>query len=142
MSKRNFIMSANNNEDVFVFPIVPEINVAKPQNNEEFETIDNGTFNLIGKEGLRTFTVSSIFPSRQYPWLKPGSIPEPFQYIAFINKWRAKQVPFRVITSRPDGREWFNMPVTVEDFDFSFLRNGDVRYSISFKEYRFIEGVK
>lgn len=141
MNLSNIVLSANNNEDVFVLPVVPEIEVDKPQHNQDFETIDNGWFCLIGKEGLRTFSLASILPCREYAWMKPGSIAVPFRYIDFINKWRSRQYPFRIIVSRPDGREWFNMPVVIDDFSFSIQRNGNIKYVASFREYRFIRGV-
>lgn len=136
----NIIFSANNNEEVMILPVVPETKLDKPQHNERFETINNGTLNLIGKEGLRSFSITSIFPSREYGWLKPGSLAEPFKYVDFFNKWRAKQVPFRVITSRPDGSEWFNMAVLIDDFNYGIRRNGDIAYSLSVSEYPFIGG--
>ena len=136
----NIILSANNNEEVVIFPVVPEIEVSKPQANETFETINSGTLNLIGDEGLRTFSITSIFPAHNYRWLKKGSVAEPFQYIAFINKWRGeKKVPLRIVVSRPDGREWFNMAVLIDDFKFSIQRNGNVAYTLDFSEYRFIK---
>ncbi|WP_313757075.1 hypothetical protein [Tissierella sp.] len=137
----NIVFSANNNEEVMVLPVVPEIEVNKPQNNEQFETLNNGTINLIGDEGLRTFSIASIFPSQKYSWLKHGSVAEPFKYVDFFNKWRAKKVPLRVVTSRPDGREWFNMPCVIDSFTFKQLRNGDIEYTLDMAEYRFIGGV-
>ncbi|WP_353096241.1 hypothetical protein [Tissierella praeacuta] len=137
----NIVFSANNNEEVMVLPVVPEIEVNKPQNNEQFETLNNGTINLIGDEGLRTFSITSIFPSRKYSWLKPGSIAEPFKYIDFFNKWRNAKVPLRVVTSRYDGREWFNIPCTIDDFTFKQRKNGDVEYTLNVTEYRIIGGV-
>ncbi|OHW62903.1 hypothetical protein EUAN_06870 [Andreesenia angusta] len=138
-SQANIILSVNNNQEVMVFPVVPEINVSKPQDNTTFETINNGTMNLIGDEGLRTFNVSSIFPCREYSWLKIGSVSDGFAYVDFINRWRSKKYPFRIYVSRPDGREWFNMAVLIDAFDFSVMRNGDIKYSLSFSEYRFVK---
>lgn len=134
----NIIFSANNNEEVVVLPVVPEIEVEKPQNNEQFKTINNGTLNLIGDLDLITFSITSIFPSQNYNWLKPGSIADPFHYVDFFNKWREKQVPLRIVTSRPDGREWFNMPCLINNFVYRLRKNGDVTYTLDVSEYRFI----
>lgn len=135
----NIIFSANNNEEVIVLPIVPEIEVDKTQYNEEFETINNGTINLIGDEGLRSFSITSIFPSQNYSFLKPGSMAEPFKYVEFFNKWRSRKVPIRVVTSRPDGIEWFNMPCLIDDFTYKLRRNGDIEYTLDISEYRFVK---
>lgn len=136
----NIVFSANNLEEVMILPVVPLIEVDKPQSNERFETISNGYLNLIGVEGLRTFSISSIFPNQEYTWLKPGSVASPFRYVTFFNKWRTRQVPIRVVVSRPSGREWFNMPVLIDNFPFTLLGNGDVRYTLECSEYVFGSG--
>lgn len=136
---RDIIFSANNNEEVMILPAVPEVEVDKPQNNEKFETINNGTLNLIGDEGLRTFSITSILPSQKYHWLRPGSVAEPFKYVDFFNKWRDKKVPIRIVTSRMDGTEWFNMPCLVDNFKFRLRKNGDIAYSLEISEYPFIK---
>ena len=137
----NIVFSANNREEVIILPVVPEIELGNPQENERFKTINNGTMNLIGDEGLRTFSITSIFPSKNYPWLKPGSLAEPFRYVAFFNKWRARKVPLRIVASKPDGTEWFNMPCLIDNFSYKVLRNGDIAYTLEVSEYRFVEGV-
>lgn len=133
----NIIFSANNNEEVVILPVVPPIKLDRPQSNQKFETINNGTLNLIGEVGLYEFPISSIFPAQQYPWLKPGSVAKPMMYVVFFNKYRRKQVPFRCIASRPDGVEWFNMPVLVDDFQYYPRANGDIVYDLELSEYRF-----
>ena len=59
----NIVVTADNNKELIVFPLIPENPELKtPSNNEEFETINNGTLNLIGEIGLRSINISSIFP--------------------------------------------------------------------------------
>ena len=53
----NIIFSANNNEEVYVLPIVPPIELNIPRKNEEFETINSGTLNLIGTRGLKSLSI-------------------------------------------------------------------------------------
>lgn len=139
----NIIFSANNNQEVMILPVVPEIEINKSQKNETFETINNGTLTLIGDIDLITFSITSILPSRKYNWLKAGSFAEPFKYVDFFNKWRAKKVPIRIVVSRPDGREWFNMPITIDDFNYKLRRNGDIEYTLDIRQYPFVKaGVK
>lgn len=135
---RNIIFSANNNEEVMILPVVPEIEIDKPQNNEQFETINNGIINLIGDEGLRSFPITSIFPSQKYPWLKPGSLADPFKYVNFFNKWRTRKVPIRIVASKLDGTEWFNMACLIDEFTYKMRRNGDIEYTLEISEYRFV----
>jgi hypothetical protein len=136
---RDIIFSANNNEEVIILPVVPEIDLDNPQNNERFETINSGTLNLIGDKGLRSFSITSILPSQEYKWLRPGSLAEPFKYINFFDKWIARKVPIRVVTSKVDGSEWFNMPCLIDNFSHKIRKNGNVEYSLEVSEYGFIQ---
>lgn len=135
----NIVFSANNNEEIMILPVVPELEVNKAQNNEAFETINNGTLNLIGDIGLRTFSITSIFPSQNYSWLKAGSVAEPFKYVDFFNKWRDKKVPIRVVTSRTDGTAWFNMACTIDNFTYKQRKNGQIDYTLDITEYPFVK---
>lgn len=135
---RDIIISANNNEEVVVLPIVPEIEVNSPQDNEEFKTAAQGYMNLIGDLGLRRFTISSVFPSgSHYLHMRPESWNRPFKYVDFINKWRREKVPFRVIASRPDGSLWFNIPMLVDDFQYRLTKAGNIVYTLQLSEYPF-----
>lgn len=136
---RDIIFSANNNEEVMILPVVPEIEVSKSQNNEQFETINNGTMNLIGDEGLIVFSITSIFPSKNYSWLRPGSVSDPFIYVDFFNKWRSEKVPIRIVVSRPSGKSWFNKAVLIDSFTYKLRRNGDIEYTLDVSEYRFVK---
>ena len=134
----NIVVSANNNEEIMVFPIIPrDIPLKNPQENEEFKTVNNGTLNLIGDLGLRSLSISSMFPKEKRSWAKAGSV-EGIQYVTFFNKWRGKQVPIRLIITLSDGSELVNMAVTVDNFDYSFGKQEDITYSLDMKEYRFI----
>lgn len=137
---RDVIFSANNNEEVMILPVVPEIDLKNPQNNETFVTVNSGTLNLIGGIGLKTFSITSKFPGQNYPWIRPGSVGEPSKYVDFFEKWRDRKLPFRCITSKKDGSEWFNMACLVDDFDYVERKNGDVDYTLELSEYPFIEG--
>lgn len=135
---RDIIISANNNDEVVILPIVPEVSVTSPQDNETFKTADQGYMNLIGDLGLRQFEISSIFPAgKHYPHMRRGSVDKPFKYVDFINKWRIEKVPFRVIASRPDGSLWFNIPMLVDDFQYTLTKAGNIIYTLSLSEYVF-----
>lgn len=133
---RSIVFSANNNKEVMILPITPEIDLDKPQSNERFETINNGTLNIPGDIGIITWSFSSLFPCREYSWLKVGSVAEPHKYIAFFDKWRKLKKPIRFIVSKEDGSAWFNRLVLIDNFPYKSLRNGDVSYSLELSEYR------
>ena len=67
----NVVFSANNLEEVITLPFVPsDFSVPTPWVNQEFDTIAHGTINLIGLKGLRTLSISSIFPNNDYHFAK------------------------------------------------------------------------
>lgn len=134
----NIVVSANNNTELLVFPVVPYAEVSTPQANEEFDTINAGKLNLIGDIGLRTLSISSIFPNNDYKWIKSGSSNNGWEYIDFFNKWRSKKVPFRIIITTDKGKEWLNMACTVDNFAYGEKRNGDIAYTLDLKEYIFV----
>ena len=139
----DIIVSADNRKEVLVFPVVPiNLNVNIPRQNEEFQTINSGTLNLIGDRGLKTLSISSIFPTHKYSWIKRGSNSNGWAYVNFFNNWANKKMPIRIIITRSlDGMEWINMPCTVESFTYGLTRNEDIQYSLELKEYRFVKVV-
>lgn len=60
-------------------------------------------------------------------------------YVDFFDRWRDKKVPFRLIVLDSKGAARLNMPVTVDSFDVTVRKNGDLEYSIAVTEYRFIK---
>lgn len=134
----NIVVSANDNEEILIFPIVPnDLSLKNPQNNEEFQTINKGTLNLIGDLGLRSLNIGSKFLKEIKSWAKSGSV-EGVQYVNFFNKWRSKKAPIRIIITKKDGSEWVNMAVTVDNFDYSFDKQENINYSLDLKEYQYI----
>lgn len=134
------VMSYDNNKIVKIFPIVPRnIDIEQTQKNEEFETINSGTLNLIGKIGLRRLSINSIFPTNKYSWIKKGSTSNGWEYIDFIKTIRDKQIPARIIIAKNDGSEWINMACSIDEFNHSIMPSGDIRYTLTLKEYVFVK---
>jgi len=134
----SIVFSANNNEEIMVLPVIPnDIEVPQPQNNEEFITINNGVLQLIGDMGLRTLSISSIFPTHDYKWIKKGSSSDGWSYVNFFKKWRDKRVPIRIVMTS-NSKTLLNMACTVDNFTPSEAKNGDIRYTLEIHEYRFM----
>lgn len=135
----NIVISANNNRELLVFPVVPpDVEVSCPHNNEEFETINNGTLNLIGDMGLRTLSISSIFPTQRYNWIKTGASSNGWDYVDYLQRWRKIKTPVRIIATTEEGKEWLNMACTIDNFTYGLMRNKDIKYTLELKEYRFM----
>ena len=134
----DFILSYNNNEMVMPFPVVPNggISLTRDQDNITFDGV-NYELQAIGTMNLASFELSSIFPNRPYPWLRPGSVADGWAYVRTIEAARLRRIPFRAIHLDNDGTELFNLPVTVDSFEYGRDQAGDVAYTLSCKEYRF-----
>ena len=133
----DFILSQNNNEIVMIFPVVPhEITLTRGQRNETFDGI-NGEMQALGTLGLAAFEIASFFPLRQRPFIRPLASRDGWWYVRTIEACRARQLPFRGILLDNNGREVFNLPLSVESFEYGVDQAQDISYRISFREYRF-----
>lgn len=134
----DILFSANNFEEVIRLPVIPSsLEINEPWNNEEFETIGQGTLRLIGLRGLRTLSIESFFPLKEYPFAKDHR--NGWEYVQFFRKWRDKRVPIRIIITLDDGSEMLNMPVVVDDFTYGLDNAGDIPYSLSLTEFVFVK---
>lgn len=133
----NITFSANNNEEIIQIPYVPpNIAINKPQQNEEFKTINNGTLNIIGDIGLISLSLATFFPTKSYPWLaKTATLG--WQCVDFFEKWRKAKIPIRVVIIDGD-KTILNMPCTINNFSYSVKQNKDIAYTLDIKEYRFV----
>ncbi len=135
----DIIFSANNNEEIKILPVVPnDTPISQTQNNEQFQTINSGTLNLIGDMGLRGLSIQSFFPIHNYRWIKKGSNADAWSYVEFFKKWRGKRVPLRIVVITSTGKEILNMPCTIDEFEYYEKRNGDIGYSLTINEYTFV----
>ena len=131
----DIFLSVNNREQVLKIPVLPsEFTVSKPQKNEVFETINQGELKLLGLAGLKSIAWSSFFPIREYSFLRDRAY-KGFEYAYIIDKWIEAKIPIRlVITDTP-----INIAVTVDSFEYNIKSDGDLYYSITFGEFRFVE---
>lgn len=134
--------SVNNRQEVIKLPIVPPLDLIECETqDEEYQTVSSGTFNLIGQKGLRKFEINSFFPNKEYPFLQSGTKTDAEVYIKFFEKWRDNNVPVRVIIIDKE-KEILNMACR---YSFSYaLRDqaGDVPYKLEVKEFRFPQAKK
>jgi len=139
----NIVVSANNNQEVIVFPIVPpDLAVAQASANEEFNTINAGTLNLIGDIGLRTLTITSSFLLHDFPWKKKGSSMYGWSYVEFFKKWRSKKLPIRIVITTKNNKQWLNMACLVENFTYGPNKAENlINYTLELKEYVFVKVV-
>lgn len=134
------MISVNNNEEVFTLPHVPvDFPLPEPEQNNETYTGLSQDYRRIGTMGLRQFSWNSFFPvGRRYPFMPPEALEDGWAYVSFFQRWRERKVPFRMIVLDSSGVARLNLPVTIDSFEPSIRRNGDIEYSISVTEYRFV----
>jgi hypothetical protein len=130
-------LSYNNNETILTFPVVPpDLHQSSDQDNSEFESI-NGQMQTIGTLKLKSIEISSIFPNKQYKWMRPGSVADGWHYVNTIQNARKRYIPFRLIILNNSGNEILNMACSIDNFNYAVDKAGDIAYTLSFKEYRF-----
>lgn len=132
----DIFLSINNREQVIKLPVLPEnYEVSSPNNNEIFETINQGELKLIGLKGLQSLSIQSFFPAKEYSFNRDNAH-KGYEYVEIIQSWIDRRVPIRlIITDTP-----INMAVSIEDFRYG-QRDGskDVYYTLELEEFRFIE---
>ena len=134
----DFILSYNNNEETMVFPAIVNgsVELERAQDNPTFDGL-TGQLQALGTMQLAAFSVESVFPTRPYRWMRPGSWADGWRYVETIEAVRRRRIPFRAIYLDGSGREVFNLPVSVESFAYGLDEAGDISYRLAFREYRF-----
>lgn len=129
-------LSINNREQVIKLPVLPtEFKIQSGMKNETYDTINQGEIKLIGMEALKSISLQSFFPDKEYSFSRDTSYMG-WEYVELIEKWKARRVPIRlVITETP-----INMACTIEAFEYG-LQDGteDVYYTLTLSEFKFIE---
>lgn len=122
---------------VFKLPIPPEEmpELSATSKNEEFETFNNGIYNLIGDKGLISFSIQSILPAfaNKYNWAKSQF--NPYLLTKLWEDAMYYKVPLRCIIEK-NNKDIINFLVTIEDLKYNEDKTGDVKFAVSCKEYR------
>lgn len=132
-----FWLSYNNFEEKIQLPVNPSKFRIRTGNKNTVVDIEGlGELNLIGGELLAELELASFFPAKYAPYCAYRGLPNPYDAVELIEKWRKTKQPIRlIITDTP-----VNMACAIESFEWG-ERGGtrDVNYTLLLKEYRFIE---
>lgn len=130
----DIFINYNDDNDSIKIPILPEsFEISASQNNTSLYIHNLGEINLKGKRGLYAVSFESFFPHQRYQFAH-DSYHNPYTYYCKKLKslFENNKTVHLVITDTD-----INMYCTIESFTHGEEdRNGDVKYSISFKEYR------
>lgn len=135
-----FWLSYDNDRERLRLPVNPEsIKQVLPYGYNDVAVSQLGEVTIFGDEGLAEFSFSSFWPryhNRSY--CEYEDFKDRWLFVETIQRWREMKKPIRLIVT---GTR-INMAVTIRDFELDVERAGhigDIYYSISFKEYRFID---
>ena len=130
-------LSVNNREEVLQLPVVPSsFTISKPQTTEKFETVSGEEILLIGKPKLKSISIESFFPVREYLYLHHTYNPDMWgwDYVYKIDTWIAQKLPIRLIITYESSDTPINMAVAVTSFEYTLKSDGDLWYKIDFEQ--------
>ncbi|TCO69498.1 phage portal protein [Marinisporobacter balticus] len=134
----DIFLSINNREQVIQLPIIPaSFQIEFSNNNETFNTVSQGDLNIIGNKGLKSFTLETFFPNKEYEFAKSKKYTGD-EFVEIILQWVDRRVPIRVVIINKDGGEIVNLAMTIDSFNYGYDKAGDVVYSLTLKEFRFV----
>lgn len=138
-NKIEFWLSFNNGEERLRLPVNPaSIIVNDGFNYTDVEVSQLGEFTVIGEKRLVEIELASFFPAEYNPsYCEYEGFPTPWECIETLKRWRDSRRPMRLtITGTP-----INYAMTIRDLTYDAERSGhvgDIYYSFTLKEYRFV----
>jgi hypothetical protein len=134
-----FWLTNERNTERVRLPVNPAtITVSSPFEYNDVTIANFGEATIFGDRGLKEFSFETFFPARYNPvYCSYREFKAPYTYVAIIEKWRDSKLPIRLIVT---GTK-INYLVTIRDFSYEVERAGnpgDIYFSISFKQFRWI----
>lgn len=132
----DIFLSVNNREEVIQLPIVPpEFKISSPVNNETFTTINQGDIKLFGERGLKSISIATFFPVKEYPFSRNKTM-FGWEYVEMIESWRDRKLRVRfIVTNTP-----INLVFTIDDFEYGPQDgSGDIYYTLTLSEFPMIQ---
>lgn len=135
-----FWLSFNSGAEKLRLPVnPPTLSINSPFGNTDISISHFGEYTVIGERSAVDLSFDSFFP-REYnaSYCEYADFPTPSECVRTIERWRNARKPLRLVVTGTD----VNFPITIRDFSYEVQRAGspgDVYYSISLKEYRFLD---
>ncbi|WDV47144.1 hypothetical protein PV797_05430 [Clostridiaceae bacterium M8S5] len=132
----DIFLSINNREEVIKLPVLPtEFKTNSSMKNQSYETISQGEIKLIGTESLKTISIQSFFPNKEYEFARDDKY-KGWEYVELIEDWKKKRIPIRLTITN----SLINMPCTIESFEYGLQDgSGDIYYTLSLSEFKYID---
>lgn len=136
--KHEVWLSFNNREETLWLPVSPFFTLETSQGSEEVTLQKLGTISLPGLKDLDGMTLESFFPhvGANYSGLQYKDLPDPWECVALIKKWKESRRPIRVIITNTS----INVAMLITSFDYGVVDGtSDVHYTLKLKEYVFLD---
>lgn len=132
----DIFLSNKNRSQIIKLPVIPsEIMIQSPNQNETFTTVAQGDILLIGPAGLKTLSLSSFFPVKNYPFLKDRTY-KGMEYVNIIEKWKTSKEPIRLVIAAK--KPLINMLCGFE-FEYGIKDgSGDIHYTLTLTEFKLL----
>ncbi len=132
-----FTLNYNNFEETLRLPVNPKgFKISQKNNVKAYNIVEVGDIIQINSESLASLTLDSFFPSEFGPYCSYKNIPDPYEAVETIERWRKSMKPIRLIISDTP----INMAVAIESFKYGEEKGTrNINYSITLKEYKFLQ---
>lgn len=114
-------------------PVVPaSFEVQDSQKNDTVTVHNTGEVNLLGRTGLRTISIQTMWPNRKYSWSDETQY-KPYEAMKILKRWKdTNTTPVLYITDTD-----ISWHVSIEEMSYSEDDvTGDLSYTLSLKEYK------
>lgn len=131
----NGIVTLSCDNSSIVLPVTPESFGVQVKNNNSVVNITNfGNYNMMGKTGLKSITISSFFPAQDYNFSSGGD--EPYELVNQIEEWRLSTKPLNLLIENST----IDFDCLIDSFEYKEQDGtGDVYFTLILTEYRNIQ---
>lgn len=131
----NGIVTLSCDNSSIVLPVTPESFGVQVKNNNSVVNITNfGNYNMMGKTGLKSITISSFFPAQDYNFSSGGD--EPYELVNQIEEWRLSTKPLNLLIENST----IDFDCLIDSFEYKEQDGtGDVYFTLVLTEYRNIQ---
>lgn len=131
----NDIVTLSCDNSSIVLPVTPESFGVQVKNNNFVVNITNfGDYNMIGKTGLKSITISSFFPAQDYNFSSGSD--EPYELVNQIEEWRLSTKPLNLLIENST----IDFDCLIDSFEYKEQDGtGDVYFTLVLTEYRNIQ---
>ena len=131
----NGIVTLSCDNSSIVLPVTPESFGVQVKNNNSVVNITNfGNYNMMGKTGLKSITISSFFPAQDYNFSSGSD--EPYELVNQIEEWRLSTKPLNLLIEN----SIIDFDCLIDSFEYKEQDGtGDVYFTLVLTEYRNIQ---